>query len=127
MVDVNLPEDDVCLTAEGAQVSKYRGRYRLVLATNYRDFLLVEEDANGNPARLESFRLAAGRISRLAKTARHRYKLLYACVQAAAIRSRFARQSHPHPARDHDHRILPTTQFLSFRRLTIQPSRQTPH
>ena len=30
-----------------------------MLVTNYRDFLLVGEDANGNPARLESFRLAA--------------------------------------------------------------------
>ena len=29
-----------------------------MLVTNYRDFLLVGEDANGNPARLESFRLA---------------------------------------------------------------------
>ena len=31
----------------------------MVLVTNYREFLLVGEDANGNPARLESFRLAA--------------------------------------------------------------------
>ena len=44
---------------ECTQVSRYWGRYRLVLVTNYRDFVLVGEDANGNPARLESFRLAA--------------------------------------------------------------------
>jgi len=59
VVEVKAAEDDAWLTADGAQVSRYWGRYRLVLVTNYRDFLLVGEDANGNPARLESFRLAA--------------------------------------------------------------------
>ena len=58
VVEVKSAEDDAWLTAESAQVSKYLGRYRQVLVTNYRDFLLVGEDANGNPARLESFRLA---------------------------------------------------------------------
>ncbi len=57
VVEVKSAEDDAWLTAEGAQVSKYWGRYRLVLVTNYRDFLLVGEDAHGNPAPLESFRL----------------------------------------------------------------------
>ena len=59
VVEVKSAEDDAWLTAEGAQVSRYWGRYRLVLVTNYRDFVLVGEDANGNPARLERFRLAA--------------------------------------------------------------------
>ncbi len=59
VVEVKSAEDDAWLTAEGAQVSKYWGRYRQVLVTNYRDFLLVGEDANGNPVRLESFPLAA--------------------------------------------------------------------
>ncbi len=59
VVEVKSAEDDAWLTAESAQVSKYWGRYRQVLVTNYRDFLLVGEDANGNPAKLESFRLAA--------------------------------------------------------------------
>ena len=58
VVEVKSAEDDAWLTAAGAQVSKYWGRYRLVLVTNYRDFLLVGEDAQGNPAPLESFRLA---------------------------------------------------------------------
>ena len=58
VVEVKSAEDDAWLTAESAQVSRYWGRYRLVLVTNYRDFLLVGEDANGNPARLEHFRLA---------------------------------------------------------------------
>ena len=59
VVEVKPAADDAWLTSESAQVSKYWGRYRLVLVTNYRDFLLMGEDANGNPARLESFRLAA--------------------------------------------------------------------
>ena len=58
VVEVKSAQDDAWLTADSAQVSRYWGRYRLVLVTNYRDFLLVGEDANGNPARLESFRLS---------------------------------------------------------------------
>ena len=59
VVEVKPPEDDAWLTAESGQVSRYWARYRLVLVTNYRDFVLVGEDADGNAARLESFRLAA--------------------------------------------------------------------
>ena len=59
VVEVKPAGDDAWLTAQSDQVTRYWGRYRLVLVTNYRDFLLVGEDANGNPARLESFRLAA--------------------------------------------------------------------
>ncbi|MCY3959817.1 MAG: N-6 DNA methylase [Chloroflexi bacterium] len=58
VVEVKSAEDDAWLTAESDQVSKYWGRYRQVLVTNYRDFLLVGEDANGSPTRLESFRLS---------------------------------------------------------------------
>ena len=49
---------DVWLTAAGEQVSRYWNRYRLVLVTNTRDFVLVGEDAAGRAAKLESFRLA---------------------------------------------------------------------
>ena len=59
VVEVKAAEDDAWVTAEGAQVSRYWARYRLVLVTNFRDFVLVGEDADGNPARLETFRLAA--------------------------------------------------------------------
>jgi len=59
VVEVKPPEDDAWLTAQGGQVSRYWARYRLVLVTNFRDFVLVGEDADGNAARLESFRLAA--------------------------------------------------------------------
>ena len=39
-------------------MSLYWDRYRLVLVTNTRDFVLVVEDAQGNPVKLETFRLA---------------------------------------------------------------------
>ena len=59
VVEVKPASDDAWLTADSAQVSKYWGLYRLVLVTNTRDFVLLGGDANGNPAKLETFRLAA--------------------------------------------------------------------
>ena len=58
VVEVKTVEDDAWLTAAGDQVSRYWGRYRLVLVTNTRDFVLVGEDALGRPEKLETFRLA---------------------------------------------------------------------
>ena len=58
VVEVKPVGDDAWLTAASDQVSRYWGRYRLVLATNLRDFVLVGEDGAGGPAKLESFRLA---------------------------------------------------------------------
>lgn len=57
VVEVKAADDDAWLTAAGDQVSRYWGRYRLVLVTNTRDFVLVGEDAAGRPAKLETFRL----------------------------------------------------------------------
>ena len=58
VVEVKSVSDDTWLTAAGDQVSRYWNRYRLVLVTNTRDFVLVGEDAAGRPAKLETFRLA---------------------------------------------------------------------
>ena len=58
VVEVKSAEDNAWLTADGPQVSRYWGRYRLVLVTNTRDFVLVGEDVSGRPAKLETFRLA---------------------------------------------------------------------
>ena len=58
VVEVKQSGDDSWLTAEGEQVSRYWDRYRLVLVTNTRDFVLLGSDTNGNPARLETFSLA---------------------------------------------------------------------
>ena len=58
VVEVKPAGDDAWLTADSAQVSRYWTRYRLVLITNTRDFVLLGEDAAGNPTRLETFRVA---------------------------------------------------------------------
>ena len=72
VIEVKSADDDAWLTADSDQVSRYRGRYRLVLVTNTRDFVLVGEDAEGLPAKLESFRLAgsAQEFDRLLQTPR---------------------------------------------------------
>ncbi len=57
-VEVKPAADDAWLAAASDQVGRYWGRYRLVLVTNTRDFVLVGEDAAGRPAALESLRLA---------------------------------------------------------------------
>ena len=58
VVEVKAVGDDAWLTADSTQVSKYWELYRLALVTNTRDFVLLGEDSQGNPARLETFRLA---------------------------------------------------------------------
>ncbi len=58
VVEVKSAGYDAWMTAESDQVSRYWDRYRLVLVTNTRDFVLVGEDAQGNPVKLETFRLA---------------------------------------------------------------------
>jgi hypothetical protein len=57
-IEIKPTKNDAWVTAEAKQVTKYWNRYRQVLVTNYRDFVLVGQDADGNPAILESFRLA---------------------------------------------------------------------
>ena len=59
VIEVKPVGDDAWLTAESAQVSRYWDGYRRVLVTNARDFVLMGEDANGQPVRLETFRIAA--------------------------------------------------------------------
>ena len=58
VVEVKSANDDAWLTAASAQVSRYWQRYRLVLVTNTRDFVLVGEDPTGQPVKLETFQLA---------------------------------------------------------------------
>ena len=60
VVEVKSPADDAWLTASSGQASRYWERYRLVLVTNARDFVLVAEDAHGKPTTLETLRLAGG-------------------------------------------------------------------
>jgi hypothetical protein len=51
--------DDAWVTADGTQVTGYWTKYRQVLVTNHRDFVLVGQDeATGRPVKRETFRLA---------------------------------------------------------------------
>lgn len=59
VIEVKSTAEDAWLTAAGEQVSRYWGKYRQVLVTNLRDFLLIGQDAEGRPVKLESYRLAA--------------------------------------------------------------------
>ncbi len=63
VVEVKGWDDDSFVTAESGQVSKYWKHYRLVLVTNYRDFVLVGRDEIGNPVRLEIYRMAESAAS----------------------------------------------------------------
>ena len=58
VVEVKPIAEDAWLTADSSQVSGYWTRYRLVLVTNSRDFVLLGEDTVGRPTKLETFRLA---------------------------------------------------------------------
>ncbi len=63
VIEVKSTGDDAWLTADGEQVSRYWGKYRQVLVTNYRDFVLVGQDAEGKLAKLETYRLAKDETS----------------------------------------------------------------
>ena len=58
VVEVKSPHEDLRARAVREQVTRYWGRYRLVLVTNLREFGLVGPDPDGGEAMLESFRLA---------------------------------------------------------------------
>ena len=70
VIEVKPAGDDTWMVAKGDQVSRYWERYRLVLVTNTHDFILVGEDLDGRPAKLETFRLAenAEEFERLLET-----------------------------------------------------------
>ena len=57
-IEVKSTKDDALVTADGDQVTRYLGKYRQVLVTNYRDFVLVGQDASGQAVKLEIYRLA---------------------------------------------------------------------
>ena len=59
VVEVKPAHEDMLGPAVREQVARYWSRYRLVLTTNLREFALVGEDATGEEAALEAFRLAA--------------------------------------------------------------------
>jgi hypothetical protein len=58
-IEVKSPGEDALVVAKGEQVRRYLGRYRQVLVTNYRDFILMGLDRDGNLEMRERFTLAA--------------------------------------------------------------------
>ena len=58
VLEVKGPADDVRKVARSEQVKRYSARYGVVLVTNYRDFLLLGRDAQGNPLPMEAYTLA---------------------------------------------------------------------
>jgi hypothetical protein len=58
-IEVKSPAEDVMAVAKGEQVRKYLNRYRQVLVTNYRDFVLIGLDQDGNLKIRERFTLAS--------------------------------------------------------------------
>lgn len=72
VIEVKPVSDDVWVIADSKQVSKYWQKYRQVLVTNYRDFVLVGQDAEGKPVKLESYRLAKSESAFWAATAHPR-------------------------------------------------------
>ena len=58
VIEAKPPGEAVRKTAKSAQVRRYLERYGLVLVTNYREFLLIGKDAEGQAEQLENFQLA---------------------------------------------------------------------
>jgi Type ISP C-terminal specificity domain/N-6 DNA Methylase len=57
-IEVKAPREDAMRVALGDQAKRYLSRYRQVLVTNLRQFILVGHDLDGNPAILEKYELA---------------------------------------------------------------------
>jgi hypothetical protein len=57
-VEVKSPADDVRQVARGEQVTRYLEKYRQVLITNLRAFVLMGLDEDSHPMELESYTLA---------------------------------------------------------------------
>jgi hypothetical protein len=58
-IEVKAPSANAREVARGEQVAKYLEKYRQVLVTSYREFVLVGYDAEGRPTPLESYSLAS--------------------------------------------------------------------
>lgn len=57
-IEVKPPREDGMAVASGEQVTRYLARYRQVLVTNLRQFILRGHDADGKPCTLEKYELA---------------------------------------------------------------------
>jgi N-6 DNA Methylase len=57
-IEVKAPREDAMQVALGEQVGRYLARYRQVLVTNLRQFILVGHDVEGKPSILEKYEFA---------------------------------------------------------------------
>ena len=71
-VEVKPPSEDATRVALGEQATRYLARYRQVLVTNLRQFVLVGHDLDGRPAILERYELADTEAAFWRATARPR-------------------------------------------------------
>jgi hypothetical protein len=58
VIEIKGTGEDTQKIAKTPQVSKYWNKYRQVLVTNYRGFVLIGQDVNGQPTTLETYQLA---------------------------------------------------------------------
>ena len=72
VIEVKPAGDNAWVTADGPQVSQYWSKYRQVLVTNYRDFVLLGQDKDGKPFKLESYRLASNEVEFWSKASHQR-------------------------------------------------------
>ncbi|MGH9631297.1 MAG: type ISP restriction/modification enzyme, partial [Bryobacteraceae bacterium] len=63
VIEIKPTSEDAWVISDGQQVSRYWGKYRQVLVTNYRDFVIVGQDAEGKPTKLETYRLAPSEMA----------------------------------------------------------------
>src|SRR5438128_9689719 len=49
VIEIKGTGEDAWVVSDGKQVSRYWGKYRQVLVSNYRDFVLVGQDGEGKP------------------------------------------------------------------------------
>ncbi|GBO53573.1 adenine specific DNA methyltransferase [Pseudanabaena sp. lw0831] len=54
VIEIKGTGDDAWVIANTPQVSKYWDKYRQVLVTNYRDFVLIGQNVNGQSIKLET-------------------------------------------------------------------------
>ena len=57
-IEIKGTSAEVDFTADSVQVAKYLAKYRQVLVTNYRDFLLIVLGDDGQPQKLERYSIA---------------------------------------------------------------------
>ncbi|TRV07614.1 MAG: DNA methyltransferase [Microcystis wesenbergii Mw_MB_S_20031200_S109] len=70
-IEIKGTKEDVKKIADSEQVQKYWQKYGQVLVTNYRDFLLIGRNSQGQPVELEAYSLAPSEAEFWLKTSNH--------------------------------------------------------